>query len=129
MEKTESNKASFWMSVSKGTIISLCVVMVAILLFAFVVKWASLGENVIEPVNQIIKIVAIFFGVLTAIKKNSTKYFYKGMLVGALFSILSFLLFSTLNGAFIFDISIIWDIVFATAIGLISSIIAKILMK
>ena len=129
MEKVESNKATFWLAVSKGVIISLCIVMVAILLFAFVVKWASLDSSVIEPVNQIIKIVAIFFGVWTAMKKSGGKYFYKGMAVGAIFSILSFLLFSTLNGTFAFDITVIWDIIFATAIGLISSVIAKILIK
>lgn len=129
MEKTKSEKATFWLAISKGVIISLCIVMVSILFFAFVVKWASLDTSVIKPVNQIIKIIAIFFGVWTAMKKSGGKYFYKGMAVGGIFALLSFLLFSTLNGTFTFDITILWDIVFAMAIGLISSVIAKILMK
>ena len=129
MEKIKGNMSTFWLCVTKGTIVSLCIVMVAILIFAFIVKWASLSESVINPVNQVIKIVAIFFGVWACLKKSSEKYLYKGMLVGALFSVLSFLLFSALNGSFSIDLTFLWDLIFATAIGLISAVIIKILMK
>ncbi len=129
MEKIKGNMSNFWLCVTKGTIVSLCIVMVAILIFAFIVKWASLSESVINPVNQVIKIVAIFFGVWACLKKSSEKYLYKGMLVGALFSVLSFLLFSALNGSFSIDLTFLWDLIFATAIGLISAVIIKILMK
>lgn len=129
MEKSKSNMSNFWLCVIRGTIWALCIVMVAILLFAFVVKWAALGENVIDPVNQVIKIIAIFFGVWACLKKSYDKYLYKGMLIGALFAVLSFLLFSALNGSFSIDITFVWDLIFATAIGVISAVIAKILMK
>lgn len=129
MEKTKSNMSNFWLCIVKGTIYALCIVMVSILLFAFVVKWMALGENVINIVNQIIKIVSIFFGVWVCLKKSYDKYLYKGMIVGALFAVLSFLLFSVLNGSFAFDLTFLWDVVFATIIGAISAIIAKILMK
>lgn len=129
MEKTKSNMSNFWLCIVKGTIYALCIVMVAILLFAFVVKWMALGENAINIVNQIIKIVSIFFGVWVCLKKSYDKYLYKGMIVGALFAVLSFLLFSVLNGSFAFDLTFLWDVVFATIIGAISAIIAKILMK
>ena len=129
MEKTKSNMSNFWLCIVKGTIYALCIVMVAILLFAFVVKWMALGENAINIVNQIIKIVSIFFGVWVCLKKSYDKYLYKGMIVGAMFAVLSFLLFSVLNGSFAFDLTFLWDVVFATIIGAISAIIAKILMK
>ena len=129
MEKIKGGASNFWLCITRGTIVALCIVMVSILLFAFIVKWASLSESVISAVNQIIKIVAIFFGVWACIKKSSEKYLYKGMLVGALFSVLSFLLFSALNGTFSLDLTFVWDLVFATAIGAISAVIIKILMK
>lgn len=129
MEKTKGNMSNFWLCVTKGTIVSLCIVMVAILLFAFVVKWAGLDSGVINAVNQIIKIVAIFFGVYACMKKSTEKYLYKGIAVGALYQVLAFLLFSILNGSFSIGVSIVWDILLAGVIGLISSIIAKLLMK
>ena len=127
MEKVK--KSGFWLAITKGAIVALGVAMVSILVFAFIVKWASLGENVINVVNQIIKIVAIFFGVVACLKVNSEKHLYKGMIVGAFFAVLSFLLFSALNKSFSFDLAFVWDVVFATAIGLICAIVVNILRK
>ena len=129
VDKIKGNMTNFWLCITKGTIFSLCVVMVSILIFAFIVKWASLGENIINAVNQIIKIVAIFLGVWVCLRKSSDKYLYKGMLIGAMFSIFSFLLFSILNGSFSIDLTFVWDLIFATAIGIISAVISKILIK
>ena len=122
-------KSGFWLAITKGAIVALGVAMVSILAFAFIVKWASLDENVINVVNQVIKIVAIFFGVVACLKVNSEKHLYKGMIVGALFAVLSFLLFSALNKSFNFDLTFVWDVVFATAIGLICAIVVNILRK
>ncbi len=127
MEKVK--KSGNLLAITKGTVVALGVAMISILLFAFIVKWASLGENSINVVNQIIKIVAIFFGVVACLKVDSNKHLYKGMLVGALFAVLSFLLFSALNKSFQIDFTFVWDTVFATAIGLICAIIVNILRK
>ena len=122
-------KSGFWLAITKGATVALGVAMVAILAFAFVVKWASLGESAINVVNQIIKILAIFFGVVACLKVASDKPLYKGMIVGALFAVLSFVLFSALNKSFNFDLTLVWDIVFATAIGLICAVVVNILRK
>ena len=128
MENIKGNISTFWLSVAKGTIVSLCFVMVSILLFAFVVKWASLGEGAISIVNQVLKIVAIFFGVFVAMKKTNEKYLLKGVLVGFLFSLLSFVLFSTLNGSFDLGLSFFVDLIFASIIGALCAIILKFLL-
>ena len=125
----ENVKKASMLAIARGAVVALCVAMFLILIFAFVVKWMSLSEGVITAVNQIIKIVSIFFGVVACSKKTSGKTLYKGMLVGLLFSVLSFLLFSALNQTFNFDLKVILDMVFATAIGLICSIVVDILRK
>ncbi len=122
-------KTNFLLAISKGAFVALGVAMVAILVFAFIVKWMSLGENTIEIVNQVIKVVAIFFGVVACLKVSSEKHLYKGMIVGVLFSVLSFLLFSALNKSFSLDLTFVWDALFATAIGLICAVIVGILRK
>lgn len=127
MDNVKNSK--FLLAVCKGAFVALGVAMIAILLFAFVVKWASLSENTIEIVNQFIKILAIFFGVVACMKISSEKHLYKGMVVGGLFAVLSFLLFSALNKSFAIDVTFVWDVLFATAVGLICAVVVSILRK
>ena len=119
MDKSlEKNSATLILHSVKGAIVALVVAMVLILAFAFAVKWFTLSEGVINPINQIIKIVSIFFGVLGACKVSHNKYFIKGLLVGGLFALASFILFSMLNNfSFNFDMTVVWDILFGTLIG------------
>jgi len=119
----EKNLASLILHSVKGAIIALCVAMVLILVFAFAVKWFALSEGVINPINQIIKIVSIFFGVLGACKLSQSRYFIKGLIVGGLFALVSFILFSMLNNfTFVFNMSVFWDILFGALIGGLCSV-------
>lgn len=128
MDKAINNKGII-LSAIKGAIIALCVAMALILIFAFVVKWASLEEGVINPINQIIKIVSIFFGVYGACK-NCDKFFYKGLIVGGLFAIISFIIFSMLNNfTFTLSSSLIWDFLFSTLIGGLCSVVVYYIKK
>jgi len=123
-------KSEFWLSVFKGALLSLVIAMVLILIFAFIVKWTSLSEGIINPINQIIKVICIFFGVVLAMKKNTSKFWLRGIAVGAIFSILSFVLFSMMNDFnFTFEISNLWDLLFTTLLGLLCSIIVYFLKK
>ena len=119
----EKNSTTLILHSIKGTIIALCVAMVFILVFAFAVKWFALSEGVINPINQIIKIVSIFFGVLGACKISQNKFFIKGLIVGGLFALTSFVLFSMLNNfTFTFNMTVVWDIVFGALTGALCSI-------
>ena len=123
MDKIEKNYLSLIIYSLKGAIIALCVAMVLILVFAFAVKWFALNEGVINPINQIIKIVSIFFGVLGACKVSQNQYLLKGLLVGALFSLISFVLFSMLNNfTFSFTMATIWDMLFSALIGVVCTV-------
>lgn len=129
MDKAINSNKGIILSSIKGAIISLCVAMLLILMFAFIVKWASLEEGVINPINQIIKIVSIFFGVYGACK-NCDKFFRKGLIVGGIFSVLSFVIFSMLNNfIFAFEPSLVWDILFSTLIGGLCSVVVYYIKK
>jgi len=126
--KTEKGK-SVALCLLKGVVAGLCVSLVGILLFAFVLRFTSISDKVIAPVNQVIKGVSIFFGVFLGLKKCKKNGLLNGFLIGFLFTILAFLVFSLLDGAFSFDKTLLNDIIFGSIIGAICGIICVNLKK
>ena len=124
-EKSSSNleKNSILATVLKGAVIAVFVSLIGILIFAFIIKFASLSSKVIKPVNQVIKIISIFIGVFLSLRGNKEKGWLKGILIGGVYSLLSFVLFSILNGSFNFGLSILTDLIFLSIIGAICGII------
>lgn len=117
------------LSVLKGVLVGLCASMLGILLFAFVLRFTNVSDKIISPVNQVIKGVSIFLGVFVALKKHKKSGLLNGLLIGFLFTIVAFLVFSLLDGAFCFDRTFLNDIVFGSIIGGICGIICVNLKK
>lgn len=122
------NNTSF-LTILKGALFSLILSLLAILVFAFIIKLTGLSDGFIKPINQVIKVVSILFGCLMAFKKDNEKTLIKGAIIGAVYVVLAFLLFSVLNGSFEFSPTIFIDILFGLAVGVISSIILNIFRK
>lgn len=120
--KNDKNSAVF--SILKGVIVALCVSLVSILIFAFVLRFTSISDRVIVPVNQVIKGVSIFLGVFIGLKKHKEQGLLNGFLIGFFFTILAFLVFSLLDGSFCFDRTFLNDIIFGSIIGAICGIIS-----
>lgn len=115
-------------AILKGALSALIISLIGILIFAFVIKLTSISDGLIKPINQVIKIVSIFFGCF--LSKNTTgKILSKGLFIGVMYTILAFTLFSALNGKFEFSTSLFLDILFGALIGLISSVICNIFKK
>lgn len=124
MEKVKNNeKNNILLNGLKGSMLSVCVSLVLILIFAFIIKLTSMSDTLIKPINQIIKVVSIFFGTLFIVKKVNQKGLITGAIVGLLYSILAFVVFSILNGGFSFDITLLIDILFGAISGAICGII------
>ena len=124
-----NEKSGRLISLVKGVCAGLCVAMVSILLFAFVLRFTNVSDKLITPVNQVIKGVSIFFGVfvgLGKLKKNGLLY---GLLIGLLFTVVAFLVFSLLDGTFCFDRTFLNDLIFGSIIGAICGIICVNLKK
>ena len=127
--KKSEGKSRFFKPIIKGVVVALCVALVLILLFAFLLRFTNIPENIIAPVNQVIKGISIFLGVLFGLKKVKENGIINGLFIGLLFTILAFLVFSLLDGAFVFDRTLINDIIFGTIIGAICGIICVNLKK
>ena len=130
MEKVKQNdNKNIFLTGLKGSLISVCVSLVAILLFAFIIKLTGMSKGLIKVINQIIKIVSIFLGTFFILRKTGQKGLVTGIIVGLLYTIIAFVVFSILNGKFAFDITLLIDIVFGIAMGAICGAICVNLKK
>lgn len=118
-----------FMAVAKGVLCGLCVAFVGILLFAFVLRFTNVPDSIITPVNQVIKGISIFFGVFFGLKKQKKMGIVYGFLIGLLFIVVAFFVFSLLDGTLVFDKTFLNDIVFGSIIGAICGIICVNLKK
>lgn len=123
---TESNS---FLGVLKGTFWAISISLICVLIFAFVIKFTSISESWITPINQGIKIVSILFGAYIMSKKIRSNGWLWGIILGSAYTLLAFLLFSILNGKFNFNISLLNDLIFGSIIGLISGIITFAIRK
>ncbi|MBO5926195.1 MAG: TIGR04086 family membrane protein, partial [Clostridia bacterium] len=71
-----STKNEVFFGAVKGVIISLIFTLISILVFALILKIFSLNNNVIKPINYVIKVTAVFLGTFIAVKEE------KGILKG-----------------------------------------------
>lgn len=117
------------LSILKGSVYALCISLVCVLVFAFCLKFTPLSESLITPINQVIKGVSIFLGVLLGLKKQKEMGLASGLLIGLVYTIVAFFAFSALNHSFVFDRTLINDIIFGTIIGGICGIICVNLKK
>ncbi len=119
----EKKHNGIFLSIIKGTFIALCVSLIGILIFAFCLKFTSLSDKLITPINQVIKGLSIFLGVLFGLKKQKEMGLVSGLLIGLFYTMLAFLTFSILNSSFVFDRTLLNDFVFGAIIGGICGII------
>lgn len=120
----ERKDTTVFMRILKGSLIGLIVSLVLVLVLTFILRIIPLSEDVIGPINQVIKGISIVVGTILALRKCKEMGLISGILIGFIYTILSFLVFSLLVGQFEFSKTIINDLAFASIIGGISGIIA-----
>lgn len=109
-------------AIFKAVIIAIVVSLIAIIIQALCLKFFNMSEELIPIVNQIIKGLSIFLGCILSIRglKNG---WLKGLIVGVIYMIVGFTLFSVLYGEFSANITLINDIVLGSITGLLSGVI------
>ena len=112
-------KKDYLFNFIKAIFASICLSLILILIFAFILKYVSLSDNTIKLINQAIKILSILYGFIVLRKKDKHSLFFKGILIGIVYGALSYLLFSLLSGSFALEITTLNDIVFNGVIGAI----------
>lgn len=122
-------KVSFFVQVLKGALMALSVCLIAILIFAFILRFVAISDSLIKPINQVIKTLSILVGTFYALKKSKDMGLISGLVIGLMFTIISFIAFSVLDGNFEFGISLVNDCLFGSIIGGVCGIIAVNLKK
>ena len=120
--KSSNIQENLLISFIKGLIVSMLVSFVLVIFLALSIKWFSLSENLISPLNLAIKTISVLVGSIIAIKGDS-KGLVKGVIFGILYVALAFSCFSFLAKSFTFDLSLLLDIIFASIAGGIVGII------
>ena len=106
----------------KSIFVSLIITFACIILFAFIIKWASLSDKVIAPVNLVIKGISVFAGVLM-LTKGGEKGLFKGLIFAVVYTLISFTIFSSLAGNFVLGLGIVADFGFNAVVGILSGIL------
>lgn len=119
---SENSQNGFFSSVLKGVLTALIVCLLGILIFAFIIKFAMLNTVVIKSVNQFIKVLSVFLGCVFCVKGGAG--LIKGVLIGAISTALTFLLFSLFGVQVSFGLTFIIELLFGVVAGGISGIIA-----
>ena len=98
-------------SILNGTIVAISTTLVLILLFALLIRYCNISDNWIFPVNQVIKVISMFVGGVVFLRKHQKNGFLKGLILGFLYYIVSYLVFSILQGSFALNMSNVYDFI------------------
>lgn len=124
-----SNKGNSLLCLIKGIFVAILISLVGILAFALVIKFFNISQNLIQPINQVIKFLSILIGVNSMFKNCTNRNLLLACLMGAVYTIVALIIFNLLNSSFNFDLSLLTDCLFGAIAGFISGVISKILMK
>lgn len=124
LEGNQTNGSGFFKCLLKGSLMALSISLILICIFAFVLRFCDISSDAIKPINQVIKIVSILIGCFYGLKKATEMGLITGFSIGILYTILAFVVFSILNGGFVFERTIINDLIFGGIAGAVAGIIA-----
>ena len=116
-------------NILKASLIGVVVSILLVLLFAFVLKFVDLGSGTISLVDQIIKVISVVVAVIVLNKVDSESLLLKAVVVGVAYSVITFIVFSILNGGMNLGLGIFTDIAFSALVGGISAILLNIIKK
>lgn len=105
----------------KGVLIAVLIAMCGILFLSLLAKLFDLSDGAIKGINQAIKILSVYIGVMYSVKGE--KGFLQGLIVGLFFTVVLYLVFIIISGEITVK-SFFTDILCGGIIGLISGIIS-----
>lgn len=121
--KAMSIKKATVFDIIRGVLLSVVISLIGVLILALIVKLTSIGNEVILPINQVLKILSILLGCILGIKEKE-KGALKGSIIGLFYSLLSIFVFLILNKSLSGSSINYIDIVAGIAAGALSGIIA-----
>lgn len=128
VDAVSAGKKTYVAEIVKAVVIALVFSLVLVLIAAFVIKFFNVPSDVVPVINQIIRSVSVFVACLIALRSPGCGWL-RGTITGICYSVLAFVLFSLLGGGFVWDITLLNNVVTGTATGLISGIIAMLVRR
>lgn len=107
----------------KALVLSVIITLALILIAALVIKIFNVPGEYIPIINQIIKSVAILVGALAFLREKGGG-FIRGTILGIAYIVVTYLMFSAMNGSFGLSLSVLNDLALGVVSGFISGIIA-----
>lgn len=107
----------------KGSVISIAITLVGLIIFAIFLTYTSISENAIPAVTIIITMISILIGsslCMSTVKKNGI---INGILIGLIYITFIYILSSVIEGDFSLNIKSIVMIIGAVIAGAIGGII------
>lgn len=126
MQKIKFNFSNI-LTLVKCALIGIVATLLGIVVFSVTLKFADLSNLVISYVNDIIKAFSIFIMVMCIKRKSGDRLMFKALFAGIIYAILSFVIFSILNGQFVLNMTFVYDLLFAVIASAIVSVIINIL--
>lgn len=112
----KNNKKNI-LHILSGMAVAIAVTLMLILLFAVGIRFLNIGDGWIFPINQIIKIISLIVGINIAMKRTKSKGFLSGILIGLLYFVISYIVFSILQSDFSFGMNNFYDLILTTLMG------------
>lgn len=106
----------------KGAVCALIITIIAILIFAAIIKQTGIENEMISAINQIIKLLAAVFAGFIASKKCASQILAGG-LSGLMYVLLGYIIFSLVEGTMGSTTMLAVDAVSAVVMGAISAYI------
>ena len=107
--------------IGKVVCVAAVVTLAAVLVFALLIKLFSIGSSVIMPVNQLIKMAAIFTGCFVCLRPG--RALAKGAICGVAVILATYFLFAIVAGEISFGWKNVLDWLFGGVVGAISGIV------
>jgi len=114
-------------AVVRGILHAVIVSLILVFVFALIVLVAGLPSSFIRPGAQIIKVLSIFWGVVVALRGVGKHGWIFGALIGLLYTVILFFIFSIIDANFGITSGLVADILFACVVGVLCAMILKML--
>lgn len=129
MQKVKSVNSGVGSNILKCCLLAIIITLLGIVILAFVLKFVDLSSVVINYINIAIKGLAIFIMMLCIKKRNPDRLLIKSIIAGVIYAVLCFVIFSILNGSFVFDLAFVYDLLFSVSVSLFATIIINTLKR
>lgn len=129
MQKIKSLNISKTLSIIKSCLLAIVTTLVGVVLLAVTLKFVDLSTALITWINNAIKAVSIFVMIMSIKRNNGEKLLLKSIFAGVLYALLTYVIFSILNGEFSLNVGLIYDVIFAVIVSVIAAIILNLFSR